>query len=77
MRYTKDLINKVNELKDAAIKLTDKVSRNEDARIECGVLYEVITDNWKSIDSTIFAEEPSELDRQIDAAISQVYKISS
>jgi hypothetical protein len=77
MYYTEDIVNKVNKLKDAATKLADKVSRKEDARIECGVLYDIITNNWKSIDSTIFAEEPSELERQIDDAIAQVYQISA
>ena len=76
MQYTKDLIDRVNKLKDATIKLAHKVNAQEDARRECGILYDVITRNWTKIDSTIFYEEPSELDRQIDAAIEQVYRIS-
>lgn len=77
MYYPEDLVVKVNKLKEAVINLADKVSKNEDARSECGKLYHTISNNWKSIDSIIFAEEPSELERQIDAAMSQAYRISA
>ncbi|MEA3296144.1 MAG: hypothetical protein U9Q27_03350 [Patescibacteria group bacterium] len=73
MHYTEDLVNKVNKLKYATIKFADKVNRNKDARIECGALHDIISNNWKSIDSTIFAEirtmEPSELERYVDAVL--------
>ena len=77
MKYSNDLVEKVNKLKESAVKLADKVNNQEDARIACGELYDIITSNWKDIDSTIFAEEHSELERQIDAAIEQVYRIST
>ena len=76
MHYTEDLVIKVNKLKEATIDFADKVSRNEDARIECGKLHHIISSNWKNIDSVIFAEEPSELECQIGAAMSQAYRIS-
>ena len=78
MQYTKDFIDKVNKLKDTVIKFADKVNSQEDARIECGILYDVITKNWKKIDSIIFYEDegPSELERKIDAAIERAYRIS-
>ena len=74
MKYTKDLIDRVNKLKNAVNEFADKVNVQEDARTECGILYRTITENWKKIDSIIFYEEPSELERQIDAAIEQYHQ---
>lgn len=77
MQYDIDLINRVNKLREAINKFSDKVNAQEDASIECGVLYNTITNNWKKIDAAIFYEEPSELEHRIDAAIAQVYQLST
>lgn len=73
-KYSKELIEKINKLKKDVLNLADKVTTNEDARIECGILNETLTNSWSSIDAAIFAEEPSEIERQIDAAIEQAYQ---
>ena len=73
--YSKEFINKINKLKEDVIKLANKVNAGEDARTACGVLNRSLSNNWNDIDATIFAEEPSELERQTDAAIEQAYQI--
>ena len=77
MQYTEDLIKKVDSLKEAVTNLAEKVNKHEDARVECGKLYRLINSTWTSIDATIFHEEPSETERQLDAAIAQAYRIST
>ena len=72
--YSEELTSKVNRLKDSVLNLASKVAINEDARIECGILNRELSNNWNSIDTTIFAEEPSEPERQIDSAIEQAYQ---
>ena len=74
--YSEKLVKKVNKLKESTLKFAEKVNSQKDSRIECGILYDTISRNWKSIDATVFYEEPSELERQIDAAIKQAYRIS-
>ncbi len=75
VEYSEELISKVNKVKEAIVNLVNNLEAGEDARIECGILNRLLSDNWNSIEASIFAEEPSELDRQIDAAIEQAYQI--
>ncbi len=75
VEYSEELISKVNKVKEAIVNLVNNLEVGEDARIECGILNRLLSDNWNSIEASIFAEKPSELDRQIDAAIEQAYQI--
>ena len=73
--YSEEFIKKVNELKESILKFAEKVNSQKDARIECGILYNTIFNNWKNIDATVFYEESSELECQIETAIEQSYQI--